>query len=440
MAKLTNEQFKKAFQQGLGRAYQHVHDHGDSGIVEEIVNGCIKDLNYDSQCEESRADWVFKVLEKTGHQLEYWHRILDRIPVENEFNDLYQQLDLAVLFAKNGVKEARPAIYKKFNLQEFKESWIGGDQILELDGIQGLLHISKTIGKRLLKNEELDEEEQYWEDESMLQNCIEKWGEADVMEALNEEAKSRKEVEAYLKEVLPHCKKRTKTKRKIPPQLYKTLDDVFLRIDNKPEYKYYHLKKFGESASEADLEQIRDKLLNDPRPESQITCLSVLIGRLPGSWVSQLFPFAESENENVSSRAFEAIGKIKSPVVHEFAKKLIKQKGTSANLELLLCFSQNYSEKDRELIEPIISDISDRDTCHFVGQMMLDIWDGSRDQDPFWALDWVYENSPCSNCRLTAVQGLIESKQISNEHLEECRFDCETDIRAAATKALESLG
>ena len=61
---------------------------------------------------------------------------------------LVQLFDLAAIFAKEGNKEARKAIYKRYYKKVIEGSeWCGEDAIVELDGLEGLKYIAEIRGK-----------------------------------------------------------------------------------------------------------------------------------------------------------------------------------------------------------------------------------------------------------------------------------------------------
>jgi hypothetical protein len=47
-------------------------------------------------------------------------------------------------------------------------------------------------------------------------------------------------------------------------------------------------------------------------------------------------------------------------------------------------------------------------------------------------LIWVYENTPCSNCRERAAKGLNEIGALSQEMIDECLWDGSEEIRKFA--------
>lgn len=45
---------------------------------------------------------------------------------------------------------------------------------------------------------------------------------------------------------------------------------------------------------------------------------------------------------------------------------------------------------------------------------------------------WIYEHTPCAHCRLSILEIFIECERVTQNILEECLYDCSTDIRALA--------
>ena len=133
MTHLTLEKFCDAIQKGLGRAVIQVREQSQDNAGDAILHACLHNLAYDPQCEGDRADWMLEIVELTNNEQLYHQRILEALPDATDFWDAQQLIELAAALARRGFPRARRAIYDKFELQQFNESWLGGRQIVELE-------------------------------------------------------------------------------------------------------------------------------------------------------------------------------------------------------------------------------------------------------------------------------------------------------------------
>src|SRR5690242_2525864 len=131
---MTKVTFPTALRHGLGRAFNYVRDYGDTGVEQHILNTIIHDLGYDPQCEGSRGAWLFEMLTYVKDIEPYRRKVIELLGKEASTWDARQHLDIALEFARRGDAEMRRAIYAMFERQEHNESYIGGDQIIALDG------------------------------------------------------------------------------------------------------------------------------------------------------------------------------------------------------------------------------------------------------------------------------------------------------------------
>ena len=144
--------FSDLLQKGLGRTFDFIKSQDKLKIRETLLNACLHDLRYDSQSESSRAEWLFELINLTEDSEFYRENIFEALPKTNEIWDLSQLYNLVFIWAKQGNLEAKELIYQTFKQQDFSESWLGGEQIIALDGIEGLLAIAEIVGERLLQD------------------------------------------------------------------------------------------------------------------------------------------------------------------------------------------------------------------------------------------------------------------------------------------------
>ena len=104
--KLTKEEFARAIKNGLGSAYLHVKEYGDSEIQNELLIACIENLVFDTQINSGRGLWLVEMLQHTGQIKKYACEIKLKL-LENPKDEatVQQLIDLAAVLFDKGFGE-----------------------------------------------------------------------------------------------------------------------------------------------------------------------------------------------------------------------------------------------------------------------------------------------------------------------------------------------
>jgi hypothetical protein len=70
----------------------------------------------------------------------------------------------------------------------------------------------------------------------------------------------------------------------------------------------------------------------------------------------------------------------------------------------------------------------DKDNIHWILMDIQDIIEYN-DIKNRRLIKFIYENTPCSKCRLSAIQKMIETNMLDCKIKGECRYDCNEKIR-----------
>jgi hypothetical protein len=154
------QRFKSAIKRGTGEAHLLMKANPDVDFSKDIITAALTNFSYDNQFEGSRADYVFELIQLSGKKEKIRQAILKGLATERKDTwSLDQLFAITTLFAKQGDKEAKKAIYKRFYKKTIRGyRWAGEQAIIELDGLEGLKYIAAIKGKIL----QHDPEE--WED------------------------------------------------------------------------------------------------------------------------------------------------------------------------------------------------------------------------------------------------------------------------------------
>lgn len=423
--------FTDILQKGLGRAFDYVKQYLEDRdrLRKDLLNACLNNLAYDAQSESSRAKYLFELINLTGDIDFYRGKIFEALLVSEDRWDIHwdikQLYDLVLIWAKKDDIRAREIIYQTFRKQKNNTSWLGGEQIIELDGIEGLLNVAEIFGENLLQDNEL------WEDDWLIVQARELYGTDEVNSALEESAVNNIKVKAYLDAVKTHEAKnkvnrgeRGKKNKNIP------LDRILELIESSRN-SWYILYKFGTCASDRDIEMIFDRLLKETRKKQLRNYLWIFKARPLPRLDNRLFDLAISEDEEIQYCAIAAINGNKNDTIRELAINLIKQPEAITN-GILALFIDNYQIGDYQVIESALEQSQDMEFRHRAGMDLINIIKTQKNPELINCSFWIYENTPCAHCRESILEILIDSKQITSDILQECKYDSSPDIRTLA--------
>lgn len=99
---------------------------------------------------------------------------------------------MAALLAKAGHALARDAVYSRFDRNDASGSFDGGEALVELDELPGLLHVADHVGHAVLTRSDLDV------DPHVLWFAQERFGEETVERTMTEAAASNSAIAAYI--------------------------------------------------------------------------------------------------------------------------------------------------------------------------------------------------------------------------------------------------
>ena len=125
--------------------------------------------------------------------------------------------DLAVQFHKEGNCESKKALYNSFernNVEGYQ--FCGQDQLIEVDGLNGLMKVAETIGKKII-------EENDWEESWRVDDFQKKNKQIAVYNELEKSGKQNKYIEAYYKSTCEN--KSNLSRRRKPINLSSTIND-----------------------------------------------------------------------------------------------------------------------------------------------------------------------------------------------------------------------
>lgn len=94
------KQFSNSLQKGLGKAFNYLIQNNSEEFRCDLLNACLHNLVSDPQCEQSRAEWLFELINLTNDLEYYRQNILQALPNTTDYWDIQQLYDLAAYLGK----------------------------------------------------------------------------------------------------------------------------------------------------------------------------------------------------------------------------------------------------------------------------------------------------------------------------------------------------
>ena len=444
LKKLTLEAFELAIRKGQGRALYHALNSGIEETSDILLQACIKNQVYDPQCETSRANWLFQMFHQTSYLSSFSALIIEALTKAEDFWDIQQLCELVAILANQGSEPAKQAL-NSVVMKHIGEQDTGSAEWVNLEGAEGLIELARIYGQRYLSN--LNFSPNYYllrdfEDDPRLDAFT---------QALVHSAKQDNSIQAYVEflkqqnafppfekeakkdptEILVIQRERMRQKLSVRTILE---DARAKRLTIPGRYAM-----FGKIAATAhDLERIFRELINEPDDE---VCLRLL-------WVFSLAPmprlhprlwkWVDSSNDDLRRAALRALSHVQDESIHQFIQAKLKAGWIlGADTSVVGLLKHNFDPNDGALLLQALESVSPSwYELHHLGSDILAIAEQQNHPSLGKVLEWVYEETPCSNCRASAVRGLQKLEMLNEKLLLECLFDADEELRGLAQQQL----
>jgi tellurite resistance protein len=441
---LSSNAFEDAIKKGQGRALYHALTFGIEEVADILLNACTSNQIYDAQCESSRARWLLRMFHDTPFFSYFSQAIVEALHKAEDFWDIQQLCGLAEALAQYGNDSARQAL-KSTVLKHLGGQDLGTNECINLEGVEGLLEIARLNGQRYLSDPN------YLIDDSLLHDFSDDPRLESFTQSLLHHAQEDNAVRAYLeylkqREQFPPFKPRERrsaseieaSQRKgmrESQSIATILEDAKAKRGTIPG-RYAIFGKLA--ATREELEELFLALINEPDDE---VCLRLL-------WVFSLTPLPRLDNrlwgwvnhsdDELRWASLRALSHIQSDEVHKYARAKLKAGWIlGANVPTIALLRHNFEPDDGVLLFQALELVqSSWDEMHEMGYYILAVSAQQKHPSLSQALYWVYENTPCSNCRRIAVTELRQLGLLSKDILLECLYDADEELRSIAQEQL----
>ncbi|HSC53173.1 MAG TPA: hypothetical protein VLC98_06135 [Phnomibacter sp.] len=415
----VKRRFLNSLKRGTGEAYLILQDYPNIDFSDLIIKGATVNFAYDQQCEGSRAKFVFRLFRKSMQKDKIVNAVLAKLQLEKtDYWSLNQMCDLAVLFFKAGYTQAKSALYNRFEMRsEDGYEYCGQDQLMEMDGINGVLKVAAVVGKNVLEQND-------WVDSWHVDNFQKKHKEIAVYNELKKAGKRNKFIAAYYKCILDN--KRTLSKgRKFTKFSY---DLVKEKIEaNK--FRVISSDRANDLSKE-EVEKLATDFLQEKNKQRQELYFRFFAKRKFPFDYHSILKIASGKNPPKSRLvefSVEALSFFSGKDIRQLAMdKLDSQKNPFAYLKLLV---SNYKKGDNKLLKQIANRSDNDDFIHSIGFGYRAIYEANKTKKCKEPLEILYNKINCGLCRESIVQIMYDYDVLDDKILREIQYDSNEELQ-----------
>jgi hypothetical protein len=326
---------------------------------------------------------------------------------------------LAVYFYKSGNIKARVALYNRFekNLLSGYE-FCGQDQLIEVDGLLGLLKVAEVVGKSLYEDPE------DYVDSWRVDNFQKKNKNIAVYEELAKAARQNSYINAYLQSILQN-KVSVKRSKKLRRFTYAFIKE---RIDS-DKFRFISDERANELSNE-EVERLADDFLNEKDKAKQEQYLRFFAHRKYPYHYQPILKIAQARNPRKTRLVYWAVDALKyfsgSDIRQLALEKIAALRNPAVYLNLLV---SNYQAKDHMMLLELADRSDDYDYIHSIVFGFIAIYEANPTADCKEPLERIYDKMNCGLHRHTVVELLEQNNVLSAKIREELKFDSYQPIR-----------
>jgi hypothetical protein len=441
---LSIERFERSLRTGHGRAWRHAAGFGVADRRDTVMKATLHDLSYDAQCEGERAPWLLAIIRAAGA----WDAIvpdlirLSLLPPEDDRGSAFwhdvQRCAVLKELALSGETGAKESLYGKFRKSVYAPDLLACEEILELDGADGLIHVCEEMGRWLLDDNDLHL------DDDPLGHYDERHGDGSAIRILESVARASTDVARYLDHLsrspggssgdghlnLANVRldPNARASRYADVDLRSGRDIVSMIGSPRQDPGVLPLVAlWGHRAAESDLMPVVEALEAETDPSRIKTYLRVFSRRPMPRVADSVMNLCEHEDRDVRWAVHRTLGRVDDPRVREAALAGLRPDRMAEGS--LLLFRSSYREGDHRAIENAMFLPDDPDELHTLQSDLVDVFEDRPVPEATRLLLFAYEHGPCGICRDQAVEVIESGDSVPPWLAEECRFDSMEPLR-----------
>jgi len=408
------DQQRDALRKGLGRAVQWAV----AGQLDDqsLLEACLRDFRFDVQVEDSRGDWLWRMIQAVNAADRFRVPILHALYDLSDERSANQLCELARRYAEAGDQTFRSRLYEIVGQKPFDDSrWLGETEVVELDGEEGFLFAARVRGEQLAKRE------WDWDDNALVADASERLGPERVSRLL-ENTKDR--AIASFREVWRQQEAATAARDRQEPYGDRmraiTVGEIVAAAGSADD-QLILFRSWGRYADEKDLEVVLRHVRDTDEPKVIANLLQVFSHRTIPSFDARLIDLCGHGDREVRRRAYIALENVEHPLVRQFALDRL-EKGLLDGLVAGL-FINNYERGDEQRILEAMEYPADEVEGHWLLMDVVKVLEANPDADCSQLAVIAYALTPCETCRFHAAQLLHDRGEAPRWLIDECRDD-----------------
>lgn len=430
---MTKIEFKEAMFRGLGRCVIAVRQAPEK-YRKAVLWACQRDIAYDAQCEGTRAWYVYTMVNCYSDREPFIRAAAEALHKYRPKGgwDLLHLSELLMCFASDGCEFARQAVEDKY--QEMLAVMFGrkgrpNRVFYELSDLEQLGLVLATDRRSFLRIAadfgRLYREKPYMDDGDFAWFFSSKGGQ--YRKTMERAAQKHGDIACFMQREQAYLAAQENNREQRKTAASVRLEGFFLS------------GWLAKNADRETVEQYAASYREQTQPELRAEALEAF-SRCPYPGDPQMIiEDTKSECKKLQKAAWQALENLRHPAVRKFAlDNAYKGIRTPENFALLMT---NYMPEDAKLLEELLWQTvaaKDWDAVHAAGMDVKGAFrKGSSIPHPKHLLPILYEYNPCSFCREGILADMSKHRMLTEEILEECRFDSSYEIRRFAEKRLK---
>ena len=379
-------------------------------------------LSYDPQCEAERAPWLASIVERAKLNTEVLKAIeatAQALSSENH-RDMQQRSGILRELAAAGSNDAKRLLYSSLARSSNTSDVIGAEQIVALDGMEGLKHVARQLGRWLQADPD------FWVDDWLAAQFDESTGIEGGFAMLEREAEADPDIASYLAGIRKTRESRGVASNRVDVKAY-TGSEIVAHVSKNPKDQCHWLRRWGAQASSDQRETVFAALLasDDPQHVKRL-CRCFAKTGVPRV-DSRLLRWIADADEQVQWAAVRAVASVTHSELRRVAMRQIAEGDMAIGIALLV---NNFEAGDFALcVKQHLKRMDDADEVHHLVGELLDLCEAHPGVDALDCLLYVYEFSPCSTCRNRAVKALVGTNTAPAWVRAESAFDADPETR-----------
>lgn len=405
---LKSDEFRHALHVGLGRAVIHANSYGLATFAADVLDAALDCKVYDPQCEGYPADWLARLCETAGVVPQFLNA-----PVPDDSRSIELRCSILKELAQSGHANARQVLYSYCSRSAHTADVFACDDIVNLDGETGLRFVARRLG------ELLEEDAEFWVDDSPLWTFDSTRSDGEALVILSQAATADRLIRRYLEALEKPARPNSSA-----PERRREVPDVLVSVRNSTNSLYW-LGHWAKELEEYDLQPFLELALAHHSNWVRENALRCIAGARRLSFQPSLTALLSHEAPGVRCFAAKAVARHSSPLIRAAALEVPPKDPETALTALQSC----VVSEDAAAIWDSITSLEQTSEPHDVVYPLVQILKSNPSLGPSSLALFAYLESPCTNCRVNAVEVLFRHGQVPEWLVTEGADDSTQEIR-----------